>query len=82
MIYTRRMHEAVHKIPVPRGFVMDIIEFSDGEPFLMLRFYADQWYSFDETQRADCAEYLQRVKDTLTMYGVRATLDPVVGSPR
>ena len=82
MIYTRNMREAVHRIPVPHKFVMDIIEFSDSKTgFLLLRYYSDQWYSYTEEQRADCAEYMQRVKDAIGGFGTNVSLDPVIGSP-
>ena len=83
MIYTRQMREAVRRIPVPHKFIMEIIEFG-GDPtgFILLRFYSDQWYSYSEGQRADCAEYMQRVKDVVGGFGTNVSLDPVLGSPR
>lgn len=77
------MRQAVHSIPVPSNFILDIIEFGSGPSgFLLLRFYSDQWYAYTDTQRADCAEYMQKVKDVLGVFGVNASIDPVIGSPK
>ena len=82
MIYSRAMRQAVHSIPVPHKFIMDVVEFPthDGG-FLMLRFYSDQWEAFSEMERGECAEYLAKIKSVLEGFGVLSTLDPVIGSP-
>lgn len=83
MIYNRQMREAVRRIPVPHKFIMDIVEFGDDTTgFILLRFYSDQWYSYSEEQRADCAEYMQRIKNVIGGFGINVSLDPVFGSPR
>lgn len=83
MIYSKSMRQAVHAIPVPHRFIMDVVEFPapNGGGFLMLRFYSDQWEAFSEMERGECAEYLAKVKSVLEGYGVLSTLDPVIGSP-
>lgn len=81
MIYTEDISRAVRRIPVPSGFVMDIIEFEGPGGFLMLRFYSGQWIRFSELERGRCAEYLAKVQQKIGEFGVNATLDPVLGNP-
>ena len=79
MIYTPEVRKAIKSTPVPHNFDMDIIEFDQlDQPFLLLRFYSDQWYGYNDLQRGHCAEYLQTVKDVLASYGIKASLDPCI----
>ena len=83
MIYTPEAKKAVHLIPVPNDFVLDIVEFdAKSVGFILLRFYSDQWDAFSEDERYRCGVYLQTIQRILNLYGINATLDPVVGSPR
>ena len=84
MIYSDKIKEAVRKIEVPvthaGRFQMDIVAFEAEPPFLMLRFYENQWLKLHEYERERCAIYMLNVQQTIALHGVKATLDPVKGS--
>jgi hypothetical protein len=81
MIYTPKMKQAVHAIPVPSDFVMDVVEYDMYPPYIGLRFYESHWRHFNDVERLRCIEYLQRVKRVIESHGVPVTLDPVYDVP-
>jgi hypothetical protein len=81
MIYTPKMKSAVHSIPVPADFAMDVVEYDMKPPYIGLRFYESHWRHMSEKERARCILYLQKVKKIIEAYGAKVTLDPVYDVP-
>ena len=81
MIYTAKMRQEVHAIPVPVDFVMDVVEYDLYPPYIGLRFYESHWSHMSDAERLKCIHYLQRVKKTIEAYGIPVTLDPVYDIP-
>lgn len=84
MIYTKAAKEAVSKIPKPFGALVHFVEYripGQKEGFLLLRIYSEQFDSLTETQRGDVVDYTNRVKRVLSLFGINATLDAVIGWP-
>lgn len=77
MIYTPQMKEAVHQIPVPKDFSIDIVEYHLDPKFLGIRFYESQWKHYNDSERLKCIMYLDTIKTLLESYGVMVTLEPV-----
>lgn len=78
MIYTAAMKRDVHSLKPPHDFTIDIVEYDMKPPFLSIRFYESQWVYYSETERLKCLEYIQKVREILTGYGVPVTLEPVI----
>lgn len=81
MIYTPKMKRAVHSIPVPANFVMDVVEYDLRPPYIGLRFYESHWRYMNDTERLKCITYLQKIKKIIESHGVPVTLDPVYDVP-
>lgn len=81
MIYTPQLRAAVHTIPVPSDFVMDVVEYDGHPPFLLLRFYSSQWAHFSEQERYRCGVYLDTIKRIINAHGINCSLDPVFDEP-
>lgn len=81
MIYTPKIKQEVHSIPVPSDFVMDVVEYDMYPPYIGLRFYESHWRHLNDIERLRCIEYLQRVKRVIESYGIPVTLDPVYDVP-
>lgn len=77
MIYTPKMKQQVHSVPVPADFVMDVVEYDMYPPYIGLRFYESHWRHMSEVERLKCISYLQVVKKIIESHGVPVTLDPV-----
>jgi hypothetical protein len=77
VIYTPKMKEAVHAIPIPHDFAIDIVEYHLEPKFLAIRFYESQWMHYNDKERLKCILYLDRIKTLLESYGVMVTLEPV-----
>lgn len=82
MIYTPKMKQQVHAIPVPADFVMDVVEYDMYPPYIGLRFYESHWRHMNDTERLKCILYLQKVKKVIESNGIPVTLDPVYDVPR
>jgi hypothetical protein len=82
MIYTPKIRSAIKSIPVPHDFIVDFIEYDidPKHPFMSLRFYESQWAWFSEKERLDCIDYLNRVRNILTSFGISVTLEPTIDS--
>jgi hypothetical protein len=74
-MYTDEMRKAVAQIPVPKDFVMDVLDYGQ---FLTLQFYESHWRHFSEKERLRCVLYLQAVKKTLEKFGANVALDPIL----
>ena len=81
MIYTPKIRAAVHSIPVPNDFVMDVVEYDFYPPYLALRFYESHWRHLSENERLKCIEYLAKVKKVIESHGINVTIDPVYDMP-
>jgi len=81
MIYTPKMKQEVHKIPVPSDFVMDVVEYDMYPPYIGLRFYESHWRHMNDTERLRCIKYLKKIKTIIESHGVPVTLDPVYDVP-
>jgi hypothetical protein len=81
MIYTPKIKQEVHAIPVPLDFVMDIVEYDFNPPYIGLRFYESHWRHMNDKERLKCINYMSRVKKTIEAYGINVTLDPVYDVP-
>lgn len=81
MIYTPKIRSAVHSVPVPHDFVMDVVEYDMHPPYIGLRFYESHWRHMNDIERLRCIEYLQRVKRIIESHGISVTLDPVYDVP-
>lgn len=80
-IYTPKMKQEVHTIPVPANFVMDVVEYDFIPPYVGLRFYESHWRHMNDTERLKCINYMTKVKNIIQAYGVKVTLDPVYDVP-
>lgn len=80
MIYTKQMRNAVHQIKPPNDFIVDVIEYEldPKNPFIGLRFYEHQWNHYSDNERLKCIEYIGKIRNILTAFGVRVTLEPVI----
>jgi len=81
MIYTPKIKQQVHSIPVPSDFVMDVVEYDMHPPYIGLRFYESHWRHFSDNERFKCIVYLQKVKNVIQSHGIQVTLDPVYDVP-
>lgn len=81
MIYTPKIKQEVHTIPVPSDFVMDVVEYDMYPPYIGLRFYESHWRHMNDAERLKCILYLQRVKKIIESHGIQVTLDPVYDVP-
>jgi hypothetical protein len=81
MIYTQKIKEEVHSIPVPSDFVMDIVEYDFTPPYIALRFYESHWRHMNDGERLKCIDYMSRVKKVIQSHGINVTLDPVYDVP-
>lgn len=81
MIYTPKMKQDVHSIPVPANFVMDIVEYDFKPPYIALRFYESHWRHMNDLERIKCVEYMIKVKKIIESYGIAVTTDPVYDVP-
>lgn len=77
MIYTSEMRKAVRSVSAPHGFVVDFMEYDMYPPFIGLRFYQSQWDYYSETERLACIEYLIKLRNIFTGFGIKTTLDPI-----
>jgi hypothetical protein len=69
------MKKAVHSIPIPKQFKIDILDY---DTFLTVQFYESQWKHYSETERFLCIQYLNKVKKTLENLGAKVALDPIL----
>jgi len=74
-MYTNAMKNVVNSIPVPKDFLMDIVDYNT---FLTLQFYESQWNRFTDKERLRCILYLQTVKSALEKQGAIVALDPIM----
>ena len=74
-MYTQLMKKAVHSIPIPKQFKIDILDY---DTFLTVQFYESQWKHYSETERFLCIQYLNKVKKTLENLGAKVALDPIL----
>lgn len=74
-MYTINMKKAVHSIPVPKQFKIDILDY---DTFLTIQFYESQWRHYNESERLQCIQYLNKVKKVLENLGARVALDPIL----
>lgn len=81
MIYTPKIKQQVHSIPVPSDFVMDVVEYDMHPPYIGLRFYESHWRYFSDNERLKCIMYLQKVRKIIQSHGIQVTLDPVYDVP-
>lgn len=77
-LYTPKMREEMHKVPVPHDFTVDIIEYNLNPSFLAIRFYESQWLHYNDRERLRCIMYLDKIKTLLESYGVMVTLEPII----
>lgn len=81
-MYTDEIRNAVKSLTSPKGFVVDIVEYTDFDPqFIGLRFYSSQWDLYSEDERLSAALYLKEMKEVIESYNVLVTLEPVNGAP-
>lgn len=81
MIYTPKIKQQVHSIPVPADFAVDIVEYEMNPPYIGLRFYESHWRHFSDNERFKCIMYLQKIRNIIQSHGIQVTLDPVYDVP-
>lgn len=57
--YDSGAREVIHSTPAPySGIKFDIVEYSEVKDMVFLRFYADNLYSFSDSQLVSIAEWI------------------------
>jgi hypothetical protein len=74
-MYTELMRKALHSIPAPKQFKIDILDY---DTFLTVQFYESQWRHYSEKERFLCIQYLIKVKKVLERLGAKVALDPIL----
>jgi len=74
-MYTDQMKRAVRTFKAPKEFKIDILDYKD---FLTIQFYESQWRHYNDSERFQCIQYLQKVKGALEKLGARVSLDPIL----
>jgi hypothetical protein len=74
-MYTEQMKKAVRTFKIPKEFKIDILDYKD---FLTIQFYESQWRHYNDSERFQCIQYLQKVKGALEKLGARVSLDPIL----
>lgn len=64
--YDSGAREVIHNTPAPyKGLVFDVVEYDDRPGIMVLRFYADNLYSFSDSQLVSIAEWMNRLLNKL-----------------
>jgi len=74
-MYTDQMKRAVRTFKAPKEFKIDILDYKD---FLTIQFYESQWRHYNDSERFQCIQYLQKVKGALEKLGARVAFDPIL----
>jgi hypothetical protein len=69
------MKRAVRTFKVPKEFKIDILDY---DAFLTIQFYESQWRHYNDSERFQCIQYLQKVKGALEKLGARVAFDPIL----
>ncbi len=74
-MYTDQMKRVVRTFKVPKEFKIDILDY---DAFLTIQFYESQWRHYNDSERFQCIQYLQKVKGALEKLGARVAFDPIL----
>ena len=74
-MYTTLMKKAVRSFPAPKEFKIDILDY---DTFLTIQFYESQWKHYNDSERFQCIQYLNKVKKALENLGAKVALDPIL----
>jgi hypothetical protein len=69
------MKRVVRTFKVPKEFKIDILDY---DAFLTIQFYESQWRHYNDSERFQCIQYLQKVKGALEKLGARVAFDPIL----
>lgn len=64
--YDSGAKEVIHSTPAPySGLTFDVVEYPDRPGIMVLRFYADNLYSFSDSQLHSIAEWMNKLLNKL-----------------